>query len=418
MPICPNCGSYVSEGSHTCSCGTSFSYNSSYEKQAEENPKEIERKKLARQYYLDGKSLQRQGRYAEALRMFERSMDLGSTLFNTYHKALLFYDMGEYEKALELFCEFMGNGEDRHMLLKIGKTLTKLGRYDEALDRFFRVIGIINGSKEFVQDYTNPNCGIYYTPEELDRKASKKQKKKRKALAKVYKEIAWAYKSQGNYNVAIKYIDEAILFDGGNAQYWNAKAIILEETRTFKKSKECYDRAIELDSHNIYIENRARMIKDWCRDSCDKSRNLKNAKKLIQSAIKDLSAIETDEDIIEYVDLRNDIKAKIQSSKDYDLLTEIGKDNLITIEGTSYYGYPNFERGMELELVREPDNEYDCDEIGVYRDGVKVGYVANIHNSACYLTAKASDLKIGDNVRAEFLMFYQFKYRIARVIKG
>ena len=415
MPICPNCGSYVSEGSHTCSCGTSFSYNS-YEEKEEEDPEEVERRQRGRQCYLEASSLEREGRYHEAIMMYQRSSDLGYSGFTRYKLASIYYKMGDYERALEIYQSLGLSGRDYTGTRMIGSTLCCLERYDEALDKFFKAIGIINESSEFIQDYTNPNYGIYYTQEELDGYAREKLRKKRIELAKVYKEIAWAYKCQKNYKVAVKYIDEAIDFDETEPDYLNVKAIILEEMKCFSQSKEYYDLAIESDPDVIFIENRARMVRDWCRDICDNGGNLKEAERMIVEAIDSLSGIETEEDIYEYVVLKNEIRDRLESERQEKLLRDIGRSNLITIAGTRYYGYPNFTKGKALKLVSEPGNEHDPYAVSVYMDGEKVGYVANSHHSACYLTSQASNLDIGDCADAEYLFNYLFKHHVARIV--
>ena len=415
MPICPNCGSYVSEGDHTCSCGTSFSYNSYEEREEEEDPEEVERKERGRQCYLEACSLERQGRYGEALWMYERSRDLGHSGFSSYDRARIYSEMGDYQKALEIY-EGMHCSNGNYKLTRlIGRTLYRLKRYDEALEKFFNALGIIKESSEFIQDYTNPNYGIYYTQEELDRAAMKKEKRKRAELAKTYNDIAWVYKDQKNYNVAIKYIDEAILFDKSEPNHPNVKAIILEDMGSFRQSKEYYDRAIEMDPDTVFIENRARMIRDWCRNSDDM--DPKKAEKLITEAIDSLSGIDTDEDINEYIMIRNSIRDGRKLESQDKLLGDIDSRNLITITGTRFYGCPVFTEGMVLKLVREPDNAYDGDAIAVYHGDEKVGYVANSIDTACYLTTTASNLDIGDCASAEYVFNYASKYHIARIVR-
>lgn len=50
-----------------------------------------------------------------------------------------------------------------------------------------------------------------------------------------------------------------------------------------------------------------------------------------------------------------------------------------TLTGTNHYCGSSFmEKGMELKLVKEPDNEHDKEAIRVEMEGLgKVGYVAN-----------------------------------------
>jgi tetratricopeptide (TPR) repeat protein len=292
---------------------------------------------------------------------------------------------------------------------------TKMGHYDEALETFFKALGFIEGSEAFIQDYSSPQFGRYYTREELNQQAADKLRRKRKELARVYREIAWTYKFQDNHNVAVKYIDEAVKFDFENPDYWNVKAIILEEMGLFDDSLECYNQALEFEYDDIFIENKARMLKRWAQKLYDDDKKLGKAENMIEEAIDIISSIESDEEMMEYVILRNDIRQKLKFKDQKGILKGIGRNNLVTITGTSYYGYPNFEKGAMLELVREPDNEHDSDAVAVYMDGCKVGYVANSPNTSCNMTTKASNLDIGDSAHAKYLMNYMYEFRIARI---
>jgi hypothetical protein len=51
----------------------------------------------------------------------------------------------------------------------------------------------------------------------------------------------------------------------------------------------------------------------------------------------------------------------------------------ITLTGTKlYFGSEFLEKGMELKLIKEPDNELDTEAIKVTLEGLgKIGYVAN-----------------------------------------
>lgn len=69
------------------------------------------------------------------------------------------------------------------------------------------------------------------------------------------------------------------------------------------------------------------------------------------------------------------------------------------ITGTKHrYGQEFFEKGMKVELVKEPDNDYDKEAIKVLLDGLHVGYVANSTYtvpSECMSAGRIYD-KIGD----------------------
>lgn len=76
------------------------------------------------------------------------------------------------------------------------------------------------------------------------------------------------------------------------------------------------------------------------------------------------------------------------------------KEAYITIAGTNYrYGEDFLEKGMELKLVKELDNEYDKEAIKVELAGLGViGYVANSYKTVigeCMSAGRLYD-KIGD----------------------
>ena len=95
------------------------------------------------------------------------------------------------------------------------------------------------------------------------------------------------------------------------------------------------------------------------------------------------------------------------------ILEKFPKSALITIAGTYYCGGNDFREGMDLNLVKEPENTHDRDAIAVYHNNRKVGYVANSDTTNCRFCTKASELKhIG---KVQYLMQYGM-YHIARIV--
>ena len=195
-----------------------------------------------------------------------------------------------------------------------------------------------------------------------------------------------AYMLQENYNVAIKYVDEAIGFDKANANYPNAKAIILERMGSYEEAMKCYDRAIAMESDSVFIDNEARMIKRWCSELFENMEDLKKAEALIDKAVDMLSGTESEEDISKYIRLRDHIRDIISYGGQRELLNAIGRENLIVIAGSCYCGNPDFEIGMIFVLLKEPFNEFDSD-----------------------------DLPIPLSTHAEYLMHYRGQYHIAKI---
>ena len=80
-----------------------------------------------------------------------------------------------------------------------------------------------------------------------------------------------------------------------------------------------------------------------------------------------------------------------------------------TISGMRhYFGTDFLERGDEVKLIKEPDNDYDKEAIRVEVDGLgKIGYVANSVNTVlgdCYSAGRLYDLiKDEATAKAKFI---------------
>ncbi len=83
-----------------------------------------------------------------------------------------------------------------------------------------------------------------------------------------------------------------------------------------------------------------------------------------------------------------------------------------TITGMNYFHGQNFlKKGMEVKLVKEPDNKFDKEAILVRIDGLgDIGHVANSHKTVigeCYSAGRLYD-KIGKKAvgKVKFIMDY------------
>jgi DNA-binding HxlR family transcriptional regulator len=105
------------------------------------------------------------------------------------------------------------------------------------------------------------------------------------------------------------------------------------------------------------------------------------------------------------------IKARLKQEK---ILKKYNKNELIAIE--IEHDDIEFKQGMKFKLIKEL-NYNILGKIGVYLDDEKIGSVSNSYLTY-NLTTKASDLKnIPDESYAEYLLKYEHKYPIARLIK-
>lgn len=84
---------------------------------------------------------------------------------------------------------------------------------------------------------------------------------------------------------------------------------------------------------------------------------------------------------------------------------------LVTITGLNYrYGSEFLKKGMELKLIKEPDNEYDKEAIKVEYKGLgTIGYVANSTKTVigeCLSAGRLYD-KIGKKAKAKVVMKFE-----------
>lgn len=419
MGTCPNCGSYVSPGSNVCSCGTTFAYVEEKKDPEEEryNPEFEEYCRIVRR----AEGFMKDGDYLGAIEMFDRAIERYPMYGRQSVKADAYYGAGMYEEAVECYRKRLSKSDsiDNYSIYcDIGKCFDALCRFDEAMDAYNEAIAIINRHYErkrsvheqykrmnssFVGDYLDKNRDMWTS--EVYRKM---------ALTCMHRARHFIDDSDKNYADAIRYVGNAIKLDYANANGWNIKAIILEDMGKFEDSKRFYDISLEMERDDTVIENKAWMLKRWC-NLLRMNVDLDKALKLICEAIDELSTI-PGRDLSEYEEIKGCVERQIKCKRQMDFLKSIGRKNLITIAGTQFYGVSEFERGVMLRLLREPDNAYDSDAVAVYLGGEKVGYVANSQNTACELTSKASDLDIPDAAFAEYLLNYYECYHIARII--
>lgn len=87
------------------------------------------------------------------------------------------------------------------------------------------------------------------------------------------------------------------------------------------------------------------------------------------------------------------------------------KEMYITLTGCNhYFGSDFMEKGMTVQLVKEPTNEYDKEAIMVKFKGLgKCGYVANSPYTVKGETMSAGRLydKIGDEAKAKIVLIIQ-----------
>ena len=422
MPMCPNCGGWVSEGSSTCSCGTPVSdfANVPDEVDKDEIKREVSNEiieNMVQRRTREAKRLAEKERYAEAIEKYDEALDIKYSTEIVREIAELYFKMGEYEKALEEYDSI----DDRR---GVAMTLIELERCDEAIDVFETLIEGAESkfpNPDFHQDWASDEDYV----QRYKKRCQYREEEKFRYLAIIYNDLGWAYNKKEDYGKAIECYEKGIGYDPDFAENWNCKAIALNHQGKYVEALKFYDIALEIDvADKTILKNKEGCLKSYGKAYLSgkypvKSDFLERALELAaeDSEVSDsnVEASQTDKPGNEQVRKEPDNQNEMDYKEQTDFLKSIGKENLITIAEDPDYYHPKFERGMDFKLAREKDNLHD-DAIAVYLFDVKVAYVADDDDACCYLTSKASDIQIKDTAHAEYLLNYYGMFHIAQII--
>lgn len=283
-----------------------------------------------------------------------------------------------------------------------------------------------NGGTMDAQNWT----GDYYFEED-----NRDESRINNSKSNQYSKKAWDYYMDFKDEEALHYINRALDLNDTNSNNWNIKGLILEGLKRYEESQECYDKSLQLYRDNIVYENKARMLLKWSVNLVEESKKVPNGLNILQKAEeKILKAINTlpgqnrEKVPDRYLYQRDAVNYYIGYEKEYqnnlEILKACDKYDLFTITGTKFH--ENSEKlypGAPLKLLKESDNEFDNDAIGVYFGDEKVGYVANSDYTKYELTVSASELqdKIPDSIHAEYLFFLSryspVQFDIGRIIR-
>ena len=246
---------------------------------------------------------------------------------------------------------------------------------------------------------------------------------------------AWNLYIDDNCEEALYKINQALDFDDKHSENWNIKAIILEGLKLYTASEKCYNKSLELSKRNLVYDNKARMLFGWAHKLLEESKDIPNgsqqleeAKQKCIKAIKALPGENSEEDINQYLRLWDSINFYIgyerKFQRNLETLKKYDKSELFTITGIKHYKNDiQFNQGLPLKLIKEPDNEFDKDAIAVYVKDKKIGYVANSDYTKYKLTSSASELqdKIQDTAEGSYLFYLEryveIHFPIGRIIK-
>ena len=249
---------------------------------------------------------------------------------------------------------------------------------------------------------------------------------------------AWDLYLDENYDDAIYKINQALDFDDRHVENWNKKAIILEGLLIVFLIELIYFFIFNILFPSQYsfrlillfyqLFRWAHKLLEESKDIPDGSNKLEEAKQKCIKAMKALPGENSEEDINQYLRLWDSINFYIgyerKFKRNIETLKKYDKSELFTITGINYYKNDvQFNPGLPLKLVKEPDNEFDKDAIAVYVEDKKIGYVANSDYTKYKLTSSASELqnKIPDTAKGSYLFYLEryveIQFPIGRIIK-
>ena len=385
---------------------------------------------MVRRRTSEAKRLAEKERYSEAIERYDEALDIKYSAEIVLKIAEIYFKMGEYEKGVEIY-------DSIHDKRNAALALIEVGRFDEAIEELEAVI-----------DDPDMYLGRYRGNE----------KEKLRFLASTYNDMGWAYNMKEDYGKAIECYEKGIGYCHDFAGNWNCKAIALENQGNYPEALKFYNIALQIDvGDEIILKNKEDCLKSYGRAYLSgeyrvKSDYLRKALRMVREDSKDSGqndeVAHVDEaadasdfqDEVAYVDDPVDVSDfqeeatykhvtvfdfpvgvaygddpvdvsdrhdEMDFAEQTDFLKGVGKESLITIVPTSEL---DFERGMELRLVRENP---ESDAVAVCNGMVKVGYVAESENSCCSLTSKAGDVKIKEYGSAQYLFRYHDEYHVA-----
>lgn len=252
--------------------------------------------------------------------------------------------------------------------------------------------------------------------------------------SKRLKKEAWDLRNEGRSHEALLTINSAIELDGRQPDFYNVKAIILEDLGNYSEALRYYDIAWGMRHVQLFRDNKARLLGRIANIDGYHEDRRDHAMDCINEALK---ITKDKEDRKDFLRIKADIlerQGKIADSKvcnylaseKYYMVEKIEKqteiiessdDTWICIAGTQFYD-KKVREGDIVELIFEPDNEHDKDAIRIEKDDETVGYVANSPYTLVDGAKSASEIKylIGPGQKAKVMFRYLDEYRIAKLI--
>ena len=466
MGFCSYCGNWVDEGDICSHCGGSGGYHK--EEKADED--EFDYYISPDEYYCrQAKTCSIKEDHLTAIKFYNealkctwiniRKCDILSAIAGEY-EAIEDYDSAEryWNKCLEIV-PYSGSDAGPCHIAGWGDFLYRRGRFKEAIDTYekvFEALKAMNDNRFGLDKLKICARTAHFIIDSYDMLEKDNQKEKYhnelkhgiekfistqrhfkgKVIADFLSEKAWKlYEDDGIADEALIIMDSAIeMRFNPPAEYYNIKAIILDENHQYEEALIYYDAALsKKPSNETFLKNKAGCIKAKLYMDVLFHRTKPQDLDLIDEAIEILpencdsgSYFQLKGDILDQ--LGDPVEASITralGAKRYDEVEKAEKqleklkpsETYINITGIDYYqGFAPFKEGTVADLITEPDNPHDRNAIRVEINGETVGYVANSEYTLIWEVKSARDIKDTNSRHAEVQFILLNNWVIAKLI--
>ncbi|MDP2940627.1 MAG: tetratricopeptide repeat protein, partial [Candidatus Omnitrophota bacterium] len=221
----------------------------------EEDEPRVEQKQ-AEDYFKLGINYFEQGNSSEAIRYFQKAIELAPDFAASYYNlGVVYYAQGNlseaikyYQKAIEL------DPNLAQAYINLGAAYTEQGDLSEAVKFLQKAIEI--APRFYPQAYMN--LGLVYKHQDNLSDAIKYLQKAIEIdpnYAEAYYNLGWVYDSQSNFAEAIKYYQKAIELDPNYVSAYNNLGLVYSNQGNLAEAVKYLQKAIELDPNHITAYN-------------------------------------------------------------------------------------------------------------------------------------------------------------------
>jgi tetratricopeptide (TPR) repeat protein len=192
------------------------------------------------------------GRYDEAIKLFDKAIDINSSYSPAWKaESYAYLTLEDYENGLEYINRYLDvNKTDPEALILKGWALDEIGdypgRYNEAIEVLDKAIDLDPQNAWAWSNKGNALTDLGRYPEAIQ--AFNKAIELEPLYALAYSNKGWSLDEQGKYDEAIEALDRAIELDPQLALAWCNKGNTLTNQGKYDEAIEALDQAIGLDS--------------------------------------------------------------------------------------------------------------------------------------------------------------------------